>query len=289
MKRNFKLSATLLVLIVSTTQAMAAGEVMHEALKSFMFWAFILAVMLLVVAIYALNKSLNTIKWMLTAKQEVVQEDGKVVTQKVQETSGSFMQALTDAVPIKNEEDILMDHNYDGIMELDNNLPPWWKYGFYLTIIWAVGYFLVYEVMGSKPNQAEEFKIEMAEAQEEVDAYIAANGGEVDENNVEYLSGEQDLTAGKEIFSTICFVCHAADGGGNAIGPNLTDDYWINGDGTIEGIFKVVKHGGREGRGMQAWSSDLSAEKMQQVSSYILSLKGSTTAAPKDAEGEYYP
>ena len=288
MNSNSKLSATLLVLIVSTTQAMAAGELMHEALNSVLFWAFIVAVGLTLVALYALNKSLNTIKWMLADKKEVVQEDGTVV-KVAEETSGGLMQALTDVVPLSKEEDILLDHNYDGIMELDNNLPPWWKYGFYLTIVWAFVYFFVYHVTGSKPLQVEEFRTEMAEAQAEVDAYITATGGGVDEANVEYLTEASDLTAGKEIFSTTCFVCHAADGGGNAIGPNLTDEYWINGDGTISAIYKVIKYGGRDGRGMQSWSGDLSAKKMQQVASYIKSLKGTTPAAPKAAEGEKYP
>jgi len=150
MNSNSKLSATLLVLIVSTTQAMAAGELMHEALNSVLFWAFIVAVGLTLVALYALNKSLNTIKWMLADKKEVVQEDGTVV-KVAEETSGGLMQALTDVVPLSKEEDILLDHNYDGIMELDNNLPPWWKYGFYLTIVWAVVYFVVYHVTDSKP------------------------------------------------------------------------------------------------------------------------------------------
>jgi cytochrome c oxidase cbb3-type subunit 3 len=201
----------------------------------------------------------------------------------------AILSALTDAVPIENEHDILLNHNYDGIMELDNNLPPWWKYGFYLTIIWAIGYFLAYQVFGMYPLQEEEFKIEMAEGNAEVEEYIASLGALVDESNVVFLEDAASISKGKNIFAQKCVACHLSDAGGNAIGPNLTDDYWINGDGSMVEIFKVLKYGGRENSGMQSWDGELSAQKMQQVSSFVMSLRGSTPAVAKDPQGEFYP
>jgi cytochrome c oxidase cbb3-type subunit 3 len=174
-------------------------------------------------------------------------------------------------------------------MELDNNLPPWWKYGFYLTIIWAIGYFLAYQVFGMYPLQEEEFKIEMAEGNAEVEEYIASLGALVDESNVVFLEDAASISKGKNIFAQKCVACHLSDAGGNAIGPNLTDDYWINGDGSMVEIFKVLKYGGRENSGMQSWDGELSAQKMQQVSSFVMSLRGSTPAVAKDPQGEFYP
>ena len=272
-----------LAILLSSSSAFAAGEAMNEAINNPMVWAFSIAIAMLLLTLWALNKALNTIKWM-SAKDKV---EAEAVVEVKQESA--ILQALTDSVPIENEQDILLDHNYDGIMELDNNLPPWWKYGFYLTIIWGIGYFLAYQVFGVYPLQDEEFKIEMAEGNAEVEEYIASLGALVDESNVVYLEDAASISKGKSIFGQKCVACHLSDGGGNAIGPNLTDDYWINGDGTITEVFKVLKYGGRENSGMQSWDGELSAQKMQQVSSYVLSLRGTTPAVAKDPQGEFYP
>jgi len=272
-----------LAVLLSSSSAFAAGEAINEAINDPMFWAFGLAISMLLLTLWALNKALNTIKWM-SAKDKVESEEVVEVKQE-----SAILSALTDAVPIENEHDILLNHNYDGIMELDNNLPPWWKYGFYLTIIWAIGYFLAYQVFGMYPLQEEEFKIEMAEGNAEVEEYIASLGALVDESNVVFLEDAASISKGKNIFAQKCVACHLSDAGGNAIGPNLTDDYWINGDGSMVEIFKVLKYGGRENSGMQSWDGELSAQKMQQVSSFVMSLRGSTPAVAKDPQGEFYP
>ena len=280
MSRFPKTKVITAMLMLGSIPAFAAGEAINEALNSFMVWAFIIAAVMLLMALFALNKALNTIKLITFKKQNRTVEAL---------SEGSIFSALTDAVPVEKEHDILLDHNYDGIMELDNNLPPWWKYGFYLTIIWGIGYFLSVHVFLTTPLQDEEFRTEMAEENANVEAYIASMGEAVDEYNIETLVDAGDLNKGKDIFAITCAACHLADGGGNAIGPNLTDDYWINGDGSIAEVFKVVKYGGSEGSGMQSWSGELSAKKMQQVSSYIMSLRGSTPAVAKEPQGEHFP
>ena len=88
---------------------------------------------------------------------------------------------FTKAAPLEKEADMLLDHDYDGIKELDNALPPWWKYGFYITICIAVIYLFKYEVWHTGPNPTEEYNSEMITASEQVDAYLASMKNNVDE------------------------------------------------------------------------------------------------------------
>lgn len=276
---------TLFAFAAFSSQAFAAGEVVKESFNSVLFWAFVIAVVFLLVALAALNKSLNTIKY-ITLKQAQTEVGEETAAQIAEQNS--FMNSLTDAVPVEKEADILLDHDYDGIKELDNNLPPWWVAFFYVTIIYAIFYYAVWPFVGIETNQHEEFKQEMAQAQADVDAYLAKMGDLVDENNVTVMEGDADLAAGKEMFAVNCVACHAADGGGNSIGPNLTDDYWLNGDGSIAEIFKMVKYG-RPEKGMQSWKGNFGPKKMQQIASYVYSLNGTTPTEAKEPQGDHFP
>ena len=280
---RIKRQLSIIAVLAFSSPAFAAGEGLKDAFNSTMVWAFAIAVFFLLVALAALNKALNTIKIMSLHKAGITEKEVEV---KVAE-QGSLMKTLTDAVPIEKEADILLDHDYDGIKELDNNLPPWWLWGFYITIIYAVVYLILFHVTGTAPLSDEEFDNEMAQAKEEVNEYLARMGDMVDENNVTVLTDAGDLEAGKNLFTTNCVACHLTDGGGS-IGPNLTDDYWINGDGSVVEVFKVVKYGGRPAKGMLPWKDQMSPKQMQQVSSYVMSLRGTTPANPKDPEGEKY-
>lgn len=186
---------------------------------------------------------------------------------------------------LEEEHEIILDHNYDGIKELDNNLPPWWVYGFYATILFAVVYLLRFEVFKDY-NQVEEYEAAVAEAKIEIEAWKKTAKNLVDINTVTLLTETSDLSAGKTIFTENCIACHKADGGGG-IGPNLTDEYWILGGG-IKNVFKTISEGGRDGKGMIAWKSDLKPAEMAQVASYVLSLQGTVPAEPKDAEGDIW-
>ncbi len=194
-----------------------------------------------------------------------------------------FMQSMTKANELGKEEDIMTDHDYDGIKELDNVLPPWWLYGFYITI--AIGIFYYFQVFtnSEKYSQKEEFAAEVEAGKAEVEAYKAANP-ELFKTDITLLTDDASLAAGKETFNTYCVACHMADGGGG-IGPNLTDDKWILGGG-MENIMHTLNEGGRPGKGMISWKSSIPAEKLQQVASYVISLQGTTPAAPKAAEGD---
>lgn len=192
---------------------------------------------------------------------------------------------LVGSKPIEEEGEIILDHNYDGIKELDNSLPPWWLYGFYATIIFAAVYLLRYHVFDG-PSQLNEFETEMAEARAAVEEYKKTAKNLVDVNTVELLTDAADLSAGKAIWDVNCVACHMADGGGG-IGPNMTDEYWILGGG-IKNVFRTISEGGRDGKGMIAWKQQLKPLEMAQVASYMLTLEGTTPANPKDPEGEIW-
>ena len=186
---------------------------------------------------------------------------------------------------IEEEVDIILDHNYDGIRELDNKLPPWWVYGFYGTILFAIVYLVRFEVL-NEYNQIEEYELAVAEAKIEVEKWKKTAKNLVDANTVTLLTEASDLKAGKTIFTTSCVVCHKSDGGGG-IGPNLTDQYWISGGG-IKNIFNTISEGGRSGKGMIAWKNELKPLERAQVASYVLSFQGTTPSEPKVAEGDLW-
>lgn len=187
--------------------------------------------------------------------------------------------------PVSEERDLELDHNYDGIKELDNKLPPWWLYSFYASIIFAAGYLAYYHILDGG-DQIDEFEQEMLVAKAAVEEYKKNAPDLVSAENVTLLTEPADLEKGASIFQSNCMACHAADGGGG-IGPNLTDEHWILGGG-IKNVFNTVSEGGRAGKGMIAWKSTLKPTEIQQVSSYVLSLQGTSPANPKEAEGEVW-
>ncbi|WP_194974145.1 cbb3-type cytochrome c oxidase N-terminal domain-containing protein [Aquiflexum lacus] len=183
------------------------------------------------------------------------------------------------------EKALLLDHSYDGIVELDNHLPPWLVNVFYVTIAFGVIYFTYYTVLGIGKTQIEEYSEEQRIAAIQIADWNALALTSIDENTVTFDATPQALESGQKIYDTNCVACHASDGGGG-IGPNLTDEYWIHG-GSISEIFSVVKYGVVE-KGMIPWQDQLSPEEMQNVSSYILTLVGTTPLNPKAPEGEKY-
>lgn len=199
-----------------------------------------------------------------------------------------FSKSMTAAVPLEKEDEILFDHEYDGIRELDNNLPPWWLYGFYLTIVIAVAYMLYYHVSSFGKGQEELYALQMEKAQKQVEAYLAQQADQVDETNITLLTDDASLAEGKEIFVSLCAACHLEHGGGNAtsVGPNLTDKYWLHG-GSIADVFKTIKYGVPE-KGMISWRSQIRPADMHKVASFVLSLQDTNPADAKEAQGELY-
>ncbi|MET6991290.1 cbb3-type cytochrome c oxidase N-terminal domain-containing protein [Sediminicola arcticus] len=196
-----------------------------------------------------------------------------------------WYQKLTGNKPIEEEGEIILDHNYDGIRELDNDLPPWWVYMFYATIVFGVIYLARYHVFNGA-DQNMEYEMEVVEAQLAIVEYKKNAKDLVDINTVEFLEDASDLKAGEAIFLSNCVACHMADGGGG-IGPNLTDPNWILGGG-IKNIFQTISEGGRDGKGMISWKQTLKPIEMAQVASYVLTMEGKIPANPKEAQGELW-
>jgi len=246
---------------------------------------FLLLILLILIAIEIIVSALENI--ML----HKLDDEAKAIFLAEKEKSFKFTwlketyQNLLGQTPIEDEAEIILDHNYDGIKELDNNLPPWWIYGFYASIVFAAVYLLRYHVF-SGPSQIDELETELADARIAIETYKKTTKNLVDINTVTQLTEAADLSAGKTIFETNCVACHMADGGGG-IGPNLTDPNWILG-GDIKSIFKTVSEGGRSGKGMIAWKQQLKPLEMAQVSSYVLTFEGTTPANPKVPEGDVW-
>ncbi len=208
----------------------------------------------------------------------------KVVKEKKASVLSKLSQMLTKSTPIEREKEIMFEHDFDGIKELDSKIPPWFSWLFIITIIFAAYYMIDYHVIGSGQVQLEEYTNEVQAASLEREALIKS-GAFVNEETVTLLTEGSGLEAGKAIYDLNCIACHAADGGG-IVGPNLTDDYWIHGGG-IKNVFKVIKYGVVE-KGMISWQTQLNPNQIQEVASYIMSLHGTTPAAPKQPEGEIW-
>jgi len=246
---------------------------------------FLLLVLLILIAMEAIVGSMSNILY------QSLDEDAKARfdTQKSKVPQFTWIKDLytksLGSKSMEEEHEIILDHNYDGIKELDNDLPPWWIYSFYASIIFAVFYLAKYEIFNGD-NQYDELETEYAEAKIAIEEYKKTAKNLVDFNTVEVLTDASDLSNGKKIFDLNCVACHKADGGGG-IGPNLADENWILGGG-IKNVFKTVSEGGRDGKGMIAWKQSLKPLEIAQVSSYLLQFKGTTPAEPKAAEGDVW-
>lgn len=191
----------------------------------------------------------------------------------------------TGAVDIEQEKDIMIEHPHDGIYELDNRLPPWWVSMFYATIIFGVAYFAYYHIFDIGKGQIDEYKEEVRKG-DIVKAQAAERQANlVNENSVVAVKEQAGLDQGKEVYIAKCAVCHGQKGEGG-VGPNMTDDYWIHG-GDIKKVFATIKNGVPE-KGMIAWKDQLRAVDIQNVSSYILTLRGTNPPNPKAPQGEKY-
>ncbi|WP_020527384.1 cbb3-type cytochrome c oxidase N-terminal domain-containing protein [Flexithrix dorotheae] len=267
------------LLLISSGGAFAQSTLSETASSDFFLWLILCLEILLIsiglVLIFVVLR-VNTILF-----QEETPEGEPVEEKSIFEI---LSEKLTGAVPIEKEDDVLTDHEYDGIRELDNNLPPWWVGMFYVTIVFSFLYVGYYHFFGGT-LQEEAYENEMAEAKVEVEAYLAQMSDLVDETNVETLTDASAISSGKTIFQEKCIACHGAEGQGG-IGPNLTDNYWIHGGG-IKDVFKTVKYGVAE-KGMIPWEAQLSPAQIQEVSSYILSIVGTNPPNAKEPQGDLY-
>ncbi|HXJ97733.1 MAG TPA: cbb3-type cytochrome c oxidase N-terminal domain-containing protein [Gelidibacter sp.] len=251
-----------------------------------MILLFLALVLLLIIAIEAIIVTLENIMFQSldeTAKAKYLAS--KNSSSKINAWIKKTYVKMLGSKPIEKEGEIILDHEYDGIKELDNDLPPWWRYGFYASIVFAFVYLARYHVFNGD-NQYDELETTLELAKLELEEYKKNAKDLVDFESVTALTDPADLAKGKAIYEANCVACHMADGGGG-IGPNLTDQHWILGGG-IKNIFHTVSEGGRSGKGMIAWKQMLKPIEMAQVSSYILTFEGTTPEKPKEAEGDIW-
>lgn len=195
---------------------------------------------------------------------------------------------LTRQVSMEEEKSIELHHDYDGIRELDNVLPPWWLWLFYATVIWGVVYLVNMHVINVWQHQDNEYANEMAQAKSDVEAYMATMTSVVDENTVTYTDEAVVLASGSSIFTQYCTPCHGADASGseNSVGPNLTDAYWLHGGG-VKNIFKTIKYGVPE-KGMISWKSQLQPAELRALACYIMSVNGKGGPTQKAPQGDLW-
>ena len=213
----------------------------------------------------------------VSVKKEIAQTASK---------TNRWWDRFNKSVSIDKEQDVQLDHDYDGIKELDNSLPPWWIYGFYFTILFAGVYMYRYHISKSSPLQVEELAIEKIQAEKDKVAFMATLANNVDETSIAYNPTAELLAEGKVIFVKNCVSCHGPEAQGASIGPNLTDEYWIH-KGGIKDIFKTIKNGVQE-KGMIPWGQQLSNAQIAAVATFIKSLQESHPTNPKAPQGDKY-
>jgi cytochrome c oxidase cbb3-type subunit 3 len=254
--------------MMAATTASAAFQ-----LPNHMLYLLIAAVIFLFLIVLFLSRVLQHLLNQLSGRKEEIPLVSKLAS------------TFTEAIPIEREDEIMTDHEYDGIRELDNVLPPWWVYMFYITIIFSFVYIIRYHISGSGNIMQDEYLAEMQLVEEQQNAAQQEGKLTIDEHNVTQLVQETDLERGKAIFNSNCASCHNVNGGGG-VGPNLTDPYWIHGGG-IKSIFSTIKYGVPE-KGMISWQAQINPNDMQKVASYILLLSGSNPSGAKAPQGDLY-
>ena len=281
------IASSFLLLLISSS-AFAQDEVRKPGNKELVTYLIIGILILLIIAIVAvLVQALLLLKKISAKNQPEKAEVEDLRGESAPLFSARWWQRWTGfGVQLQDEQRIIISgHDYDGIHELDNRMPPWLAFLFQGTIVFAVVYLIYYHLTGAGDLPMAELAKETQVIEAKKTAFLEKAAAKINENSVALLTDTKTIEEGKAIFAANCAACHAADGGGT-VGPNLTDEYWLHGGG-IKNVFKTIKYGIPE-KGMISWEKQLNPLKMQQVSSYIISLKGTKPANPKAPQGEVF-
>lgn len=288
MKKVILSFAGLLLSIASFSQEAKAPSFMDDPIGHPLAPLYGLGALVLVVLILVISVSIILLKSFNTLVEQTLKERAKALgVEYVPQPSfwTRFMEKANASVPLEKEKDIDMGHSYDGIRELDNHLPPWWKWLFYATIIWAVIYVVAYHFTSSLPLSGDEFEQEMAAADAAKKRFAASQPSlAIDPEQLQYTADAEIIARGEKIFTVNCTPCHRSDGGGTGNGPNLTDAYWLHG-GTIKNVFATVNNGFLE-KGMPAWGKTMSQGDVRDVAFFVFSLQGTNPPNAKAPQGE---
>lgn len=238
----------------------------------FLLFALILMCILLIFITFSIFQTVQAIK-----KSKGLSEEELILENR------TLWQKLLSLKPISMEKDMMMEHKYDGIAELDNPTPPWFMYLFYSTIAFAFVYLIIFHVSGNGKIMEKEYAKEIADANIIHEEYMKKFANSVNENNVVALNDAKSLEDGKALYMQNCVACHGAEGQGG-VGPNLTDAYWLHG-GSVKEIFHTINEGVPE-KGMISWKKSLNPIQIQHVVSFLEKFKGTKPANAKEAQGE---
>jgi cytochrome c oxidase cbb3-type subunit III len=191
-------------------------------------------------------------------------------------------QKLLSLKPLAMENELVMDHKYDGITELNNPTPPWFMYLFYATIVFAFAYLIIFHVSGNGKIMENEYANELTQANIVHEKYMKKFANSVNENTVTVSNDPKIIADGKVIYMQNCVACHG-DKGQGGVGPNMTDKYWLHG-GSVKNIFHTITEGVPE-KGMISWKKTLNPLQIQHVTSFLTTLIGTKPANGKEPQG----
>jgi cytochrome c oxidase cbb3-type subunit 3 len=218
------------------------------------------------------------LKFLKAEKEVSIAKAGKVIALK------NVFQKMNQTVAIEEEHSLDLNHDYDGIRELDNKVPAWWRYSFYASILFAGIYMYRMFVTDTIPDQFQELDEANHIAAIQKAEYLKNAANNVDENTVAMLDAS-GIAEGSSLYTRNCLACHG-DKGQGGVGPNLTDEYWLH-NGGIKDIFHSIKYGWPE-KGMKAWKDDFSPVQIAQLSSYIKSIQGTNPPGGKEPQGTVF-
>lgn len=281
------LTALVLITTLGTAPVMAADDTLMpvDTMNYIGYGAIMLMLVLFVVTMLVLLRTFKVLTRLLLgaeAKNAPAEPEAEVVPAK---PKNSLVNKLLSLRPMAEEESLLTEHDFDGIKELNNPTPAWFMGLFYITIVFAVGYLLVYHVFGIGQLQDQEYQTEMTIANKEKEVFLSKSANRVDENTVTLSKDGAVLQSGATVFKTHCAACHGENGQG-VVGPNLTDEYWLHG-GKINDVFKTIKYG-VQAKGMPNWEKQLTPKQIADVANYIKSIYGTKPAGAKEAQGDIY-
>lgn len=256
---------------------LSSGELMNYIGYGAIVFSLLLFIVVMLIVLRAFKTIARAFLGPDALKKQV---EEKAVAEK---PKNSTVNRLLSLRPLSEEKELIMEHEFDGIHELDNPTPAWFMALFYSTIVFAVCYLLIYHVFGVGQLQDAEYKTEMAVANKEKQAFLAKSANNIDESSVKLSTDVTVISAGKAIFTASCAPCHGAAGQG-VVGPNLTDHYWLHG-GSISSVFKTIKYG-VTAKGMPNWDKQLSPKQLSDVANYIKSIHDTNPPNAKAPQGE---
>lgn len=278
MKSKILLLTSLLLSFYGNLLAKSNAQLMNEIALG----AIIITAIFIMLACYFLLRTIKVMAAILLPPNETSEQISTQIEASFTKPKLTLWEKLLSLRPLSEEKNLLIDHQYDGISELDNPTPAWFMWLFYITIIFASTYLLNFHVFKLGKLQEQEYVAEINQAAADQKVFLSKAANRVDENSVKLSTEPATLNAGAAIFKQNCVPCHGQFAQG-IVGPNLTDEYWLHG-GKINDVFKTIKYGVPD-KGMISWEKQLSPKQISDVANYIKSLKDSHPANAKASQG----